>query len=678
MHNGNSIIESSCGSGGEHDRNAECQRLWTPNHGKLANKVVSFDASVRKLLTKGTNHPDWGGTSEMFEDSAKGSNRDSILTNSLVPTAHNSQAKPNDDPIHSKDNNDDVGVSGNPPERQRPRSGSLIVTSTCSQTLLANSKHRGSGPEDEIGTGLGWRNRPFVNSGNNEILEEEDSRSDQNYLNSRGGTSTYSADSDPIIQEIGCGNEENLGQNGEEGHTNQIKSSHLGGKINIKFLCAGPLEGLDYDYSHYIHGWDYGADGLDLFEHNEIDGDSLHVLESKPMERSPWSGEGNSGKSLGKLITMQVPKEEADPKMRKSSLDKYFRDESKTPSTPSGSSEDEDCAGVETQKLQAARHRRGNFLTQGSNRKSPNIHAFINPTFAYIDGPQRNLQYNTLLNNSDITHIKRTLKKEYPNLFDSDRISASGKNIQAFEEDQPPLSPLQSQCSNFFPKTRRDSTGNGEATPHTSKSKYQRLDNPGFSVAQDRRSRPLGDADPDFLSEQNYPIGNNGDGIRFVVDNDSGEFNTSKLQKPKSQTMVEKSQKNGLDTNNSKDSTVSVEPNESASPKQKLFSTGETSENSELEQFDKSVGEGSQYDDEKAKQNEKIRNKISMRSQIMLNNSKMLSMALGGENSQNNGKEVFVASSGRFKHILKIVRKPKGKEDVPMSEGSCSSSVQSV
>lgn len=678
MHNGNSIIESSSGSGGEDDRNAERQRLLTPNHGKLANKVVSFNASVRKLLTKGTNHHDWGGTSEMFEDSAKGSNRDSIITNSLVPTAHKSQAKPKDDPINSKDYNDDCGVSGNQPERQRPRSGSLIVTSTFSQTLLTNSKHRGSGPEDKIGTGMGWQNRPFVNDGNNEILEEEDSRTDQNDFHSRGGTSTYSANSDPIIEEIRCCNEENLGQNGEEGHTNQINSSHLCGKINIKYLGAWPLEGLEYDYSHYIHGWDYGADGLDPFGHNEIDGGSLPVLESKPMERSRWSGGGNLIKSLGSLISMQVPKEESDPKMRKSILDKYFRDESKTPTTPSGSSEDEDRAGAEAQKLQAERHRRGTFLAQGSYRKSPNIHAFINPTFAYIDGPQRNLQYNTLLNNSDITHIKKTLKKEHPNLFDSDRISASGKNIQAFEVDQPPLSPLQSQGSNFFPKTRRDSTGNGQATTHHSNSKDERLDNPGFPVALNRPSCPLGDADPDLPSEQYNPIVNNEDGIRLVVDNESGEFDTSKLSKQKSQTMIERSKKNGLDTNNSKDSTGSVESNESASPKEKFLSTGETSENSELEKFDKSVGEGSQYDDEKTKQNAKFRNKISKQSQIIFNNSKMLSMALGGENSQKIGKEVFVASSGRFKHILKIVRKPKEKEDVPMSEGSCSSSVQNV
>lgn len=163
-----------------------------------------------------------------------------------------------------------------------------------------------------------------------------------------------------------------------------------------------------------------------------------------------------------------------------------------------------------------------------------------------------------------------------------------------------------------------------------------------------------------------------------MVENDSSEFDTSKLSKPKSQNMVERSKKIGLDTNNSKDSTGSVESNGSSSPKEKFLSIEETSENSELQKFDKLVGEGSQYDDEKTKQNAKFRNKISKRSQIMLNNSKMLSMALGGENSQKNGKEVFVASSGRFKHILKIVRKPKEKEDVPMSEGSCCSSVQNV
>jgi hypothetical protein len=81
---------------------------------------------------------------------------------------------------------------------------------------------------------------------------------------------------------------------------------------------------------------------------------------------------------------MQVPKNKADPKMRENTLDKYFRDESKT---PNGSSEDEDCAGVEAHKFQAERHRKGTFLTQGSNRKSSNINAIINPTFAYIDGP---------------------------------------------------------------------------------------------------------------------------------------------------------------------------------------------------------------------------------------------------------------------------------------------------
>jgi hypothetical protein len=120
---------------------------------------------------------------------------------------------------------------------------------------------------------------------------------------------------------------------------------------------------LDYDYSHYFLGWDYGADGLDQFGHNEIDGDSLPVLESKPTERSPWSGEGNSGKYLGSLITMQVPKDKADPRIRESILDKFFRAESKTPSTPSGSFEDEDFAGVEAHKLQTERHSKGTFLT---------------------------------------------------------------------------------------------------------------------------------------------------------------------------------------------------------------------------------------------------------------------------------------------------------------------------
>jgi hypothetical protein len=277
-----------------------------------------------------------------------------------------------------------------------------------------------------------------------------------------------------------------------------------------------------------------------------------------------------------------------------------------------------------------------------------------------------------------MTSIKKTLKKEHPNLFDSVRLSASGKNIPSFKEDQPPPGLFQNQGSNFSPKTPRNSTGNEQATPHTSNSKDQRLDNPGFSVAQNRPSCPLGDADPDFPSEQNDPIENYEDGIRLVVENDSSEFDTSKLSKPKSQNMVERSKKIGLDTNNSKDSTGSVESNGSSSPKEKFLSIEETSENSELQKFDKLVGEGSQYDDEKTKQNAKFRNKISKRSQIMLNNSKMLSMALGGENSQKNGKEVFVASSGRFKHILKIVRKPKEKEDVPMSEGSCCSSVQNV
>lgn len=45
---------------------------------------------------------------------------------------------------------------------------------------------------------------------------------------------------------------------------------------------------------------------------------------------------------------------------------------------------------------------------------------------------------------------------------------------------------------------------------------------------------------------------------------------------------------------------------------------------------------------------------------------------------ENQKKEIFVASSKKIKHILKIVRKPKEREEQAVTEGSCSSTMSTV